>query len=291
MTRKALGRGLGALLSAEAVAPARESNSIDIKLIQRNPFQPRTKFDEKKLEELAESIRENGVIQPLILRRRGPIYELVAGERRLKAAEMVGFTEVPAVIREVSDEKLLELALIENIQREELNPIEEASAYKKLIETVGLTQEVVAKRVGRDRSYITNFLRLLRLPEDLQQLVQEGKLSTGHARTLLGTDNLQTQRQLATKIIEQQLSVRETERLVREISEPTAKGPRVPVSVSVTDPNVKAAESKLRRRFGTKVRIIQNPQTLKGKIELEFFDNQELDRLYTMLMSGETTQY
>jgi ParB family transcriptional regulator, chromosome partitioning protein len=284
MTRKALGRGLGALLSAETLAPEEDPHLFDIRLIDPNPVQPRTHFDDSKLEELAQSIRANGIVQPLILRKKGPRYELVAGERRWRAAERAGLTEVPAVVREVPDEKLLELALIENIQREELNPIEEAGAYKKLIETVGLTQELVAKRVGRDRSYITNYLRLLRLPADLQALVQDGKLSTGHARTLLGLDDTRSQQQLAAKIIAQDLSVRETERLVRAICQARSETSPSSTKASVSDPNLKAAETKLRRRFGTKVRIIQNRQTLRGKIEFEFFNNQELDRLYNLLL-------
>src|SRR5688572_2791727 len=183
MTRKALGRGLGALLSAEGTATATEDASeIPIDLIDPSSLQPRTIFDEAKLAELAQSITANGVVQPLLLRRKGPRYELIAGERRWRAAQLAGLSKVPAVIRSVSDDKVLELALIENIQREDLNPIEEARAYKKLIDSVGLTQETVAERVGRDRSYVTNYLRLLKLPNDLQDLLQRGKLSTGHAR-------------------------------------------------------------------------------------------------------------
>jgi len=203
MTRKALGRGLGALLSAEGTAAATEDASeVPIDLIDPSSLQPRTVFDDAKLEELAKSIRANGVVQPLLLRRKGPRFELIAGERRWRAAQRAGLTKVPAVLRDVSDEKVLEIAIIENIQREDLNPIEEAGAYKKLIDTLGLTQEMVAERVGRDRSYITNYLRLLRLPEDLQELLQAGRLSTGHARTLLGVDRVDLQRRIARKIIE-----------------------------------------------------------------------------------------
>ena len=165
-------------------------------------------------------------------------------------------SKVPAVVRNVSDDKVLELALIENIQREDLNPIEEARAYKKLIETIGLTQETVAERVGRDRSYVTNYLRLLRLPEDLQELLQAGRLSTGHARAILGTDQVDIQRRLARKIIEQDLSVRATERLVRQLSEPTARAKKTATKREEGDPNVRAAENKLRRQFGTQVRIV-----------------------------------
>ncbi len=283
MTRKALGRGLSALLSAEQPATAEESSLVDIALIDPNPMQPRVYFDEAKLQELAQSITANGVVQPLLLRMQGSRYEVIAGERRLRASFLAGLTRVPAVIRDVSDDNLLELALIENIQREELNAIEEALAYKKLIDTVGMTQEVLATRVGRDRSYITNYLRLLRLPEELQTMVQEGKLSTGHARTILGLDSADQQKQLAQRVIRQRLSVRETERLVKKLVE---RGEIVkPAKKSLNyDTNIQAAENKLRRRFGTKVRIVQHAESLRGKIEIEFFDNQELNRLYDALM-------
>lgn len=283
MTRKALGRGLSALLSAEQPAPAEESNLIDISLIDPNPMQPRVYFDDAKLQQLAQSINANGVVQPLLLRRKGPRYELVAGERRFRAASLAGLTKVPAVIRDVPDENLLELALIENIQREELNPIEEALAYKRLIESVGMTQEVLATRVGRDRSYITNYLRLLRLPDEIQVSVQDGTLSTGHARTILGLDSAESQQRLAKKVIAQRLSVRETERLVKRM---LAQDDNVkPAKKTLNyDTNIQAAESRLRRRFGTKVRIIQQAETLRGKVEIEFFDNQELNRIFDMLM-------
>jgi ParB family chromosome partitioning protein len=283
MTRKALGRGLGALLSAEGTATATEDESeIPIDLIDPSSLQPRSVFDEAKLDELARSINANGIVQPLLLRRKGERFELIAGERRWRAAQLAGLSKVPAVIRTVSDDKVLELALIENIQREDLNPIEEARAYKKLIDTVGLTQETVAERVGRDRSYVTNYLRLVRLPDDLQDLLQKGKLSTGHARALLGTDHLDVQRRLARKIIEQDLSVRATERLVRQVVEPRERktGARAPTS----DPNIRAAETKLRRHFGTQVKIVQTEGSNSGKIEFEFYNAGDLDRLYTLLL-------
>src|SRR5918993_527425 len=282
MTRKALGRGLGALLSAEGTATATEDASeIPIDLIDPSSLQPRTVFDEAKLAELAQSIIANGVVQPLLLRRKGQRYELIAGERRWRAAQLAGLTKVPAVIRRVSDDKVLELALIENIQREDLNPIEEARAYKKLIDTVGLTQETVAERVGRDRSYVTNYLRLLKLPNDLQDLLQRGKLSTGHARALLGSEHVEVQRRLARKVIDQDLSVRATERLVRQTVEPRER--KASRSAQVVDPNVRAAESKLRRQFGTQVRIVTD-ESGRGKIEFEFYNASDLDRLYSLLL-------
>lgn len=287
MTRKALGRGLGALLSAEGTAPATDdANEIPIDLIDPSSLQPRSIFDEIKLNELAASIRANGVVQPLLVRRRGDRFELIAGERRWRAAQIAGLAKVPALVRNVSDDKVLELALIENIQREDLNPIEEARAYKKLIDTVGLTQETVAERVGRDRSYVTNYLRLLRLPEDLQELLQAGRLSTGHARAILGTDQVDIQRRLARKVIEQDLSVRATERLVRQFAEPGTRAKRSIVTREQGDANVRAAETKLRRQFGTQVRIVPAQGSQPGKIELEFYNASDLDRLYGLLINA-----
>ena len=287
MTRKALGRGLGALLSAEGTATAyEETNEIEIDLIDPSPLQPRTAFDDGKLDELAKSIRSNGVVQPVLVRRKGTRFELIAGERRWRAAEMAGLIKIPAVVRNVSDDKVLEIALIENIQREDLNPIEEARAYKKLIETLGLTQETVGERVGRDRSYVTNYLRLLKLPDDLQELLQTGRISTGHARSLLGVDQVDIQRRIARRVIEQGLSVRATEQLVRAASGNLATPP--PKSAArghEVDPNIRAAESKLRRYFGTKVRIVQTPDS-SGKIELEFYNQTDLNRLYDLLIHG-----
>ena len=285
MTRKALGRGLGALLSAEGAATATEDTSeVPIDLIDPSSLQPRSIFDDAKLDELARSIIANGVVQPLLLRRKGNRFELIAGERRWRAAQRAGLSKVPAVLRDVSDEKVLEIALIENIQREDLNPIEEAGAYKKLIDTLGLTQEMVAERVGRDRSYITNYLRLLRLPGDLQELLQVGRLTTGHARTLLGVDDVDIQRRIARKIIEQDLSVRATERLVRLTSESRSAGVKLPRKHREGDANVRAAENKLRRHFGTQVRIVQSPGAEAGKIELEFYNQGDLHRLYKLLL-------
>jgi ParB family transcriptional regulator, chromosome partitioning protein len=285
MTRKALGRGLGALLSAEGTATATEdANEVPIDLIDPSGLQPRSVFDDTKLDELARSISANGVVQPVLIRRKGARFELIAGERRWRAAQRAGLTKVPAILRDVSDDKVLELALIENIQREDLNPIEEARAYKKLIEAVGLTQETVAERVGRDRSYVTNYLRLLRLPADLQELLQTGRLSTGHARTLLAVNEVATQRRIARRVIEQDLSVRATERLVRQLAERPLVGRKSADKRNEKDANVRAAESKLRRHFGTQVRILESQGAASGKIELEFYDRADLDRLYLLLM-------
>jgi ParB family transcriptional regulator, chromosome partitioning protein len=288
MTRKPLGRGLSALLSAEeSGAQTDEANEIDIALIDPSTAQPRSVFNDVKLEELAKSIASNGVVQPVLLRRRGNRFELIAGERRWRAAQLAGLTKVPALVRDIPDDKVLEIALIENLQREDLNPIEEANAYKKLIETLGLTQETAAERVGRDRSYVTNYLRLLKLPDDIQQLLQAGRISTGHARTLLGLEHPDLQRRVARKIIEQDLSVRKTEQLVRDAQRPT----RPSVAAASTqsgegDANTRAAETKLRRRFGTKVAIRQPHGTSPGKIEIEFYNEEDLARLFDLLNSN-----
>ena len=283
MNRKALGRGLGALLSSDrTIDLGVEQSEVDLDSIVPGPMQPRTHFDEASLQSLAESIKSHGVVQPLLVRRRDSGFELIAGERRWRAAKLAGLTRVPVIVKEVPDDSLLEIALIENIQREDLNPIEEAQAYRKLIETVGLTQEALASRVGRDRSYITNYLRLLRLPDDLQQLVKEGLLSTGHARTLLALSHPDQQRRLARQIIDGGLSVRATEQLVhRMIEEKPEKSPSAPRAV---DPNVRAAETKLRRALGTQVKILMSEQG-RGKVEISFFNNQDLDRIYNLLMT------
>jgi ParB family chromosome partitioning protein len=283
MNRKALGRGLGALLSSDSTIDlGAEPTEVDVDAIVPGPMQPRTHFDEGALEGLADSIRSQGVIQPLLVRRRGDRYELIAGERRWRAARLAGLAKVPVVIRDVADKDLLEIALIENIQRENLNPIEEAQAYQRLIENVGLTQEALATRVGRDRSYITNYLRLLKLPDDLQQLVVEGRLSTGHARTILGLSHIDQQRKLARQVIDGGLSVRATEHLVRKAVDGTAP----PKTASAVDPNIRAAETKLRRALGTQVRIVQLRGEGQGKVEISFFSNQDLDRIYNFLLSA-----
>ena len=282
MNRKALGRGLGALLSSDTTIDlGSEPTEVDVNAIVPGPMQPRTHFDEGSLEGLADSIRTHGVVQPLLVRRQGDRYELIAGERRWRAARLAGLSKVPVVVKDVPDKDLLEIALIENIQRENLNPIEEAQAYQRLIENVGLTQEALAARVGRDRSYITNYLRLLKLPDDLQQLVIEGRLSTGHARTLLGLSHVDLQRRIARQVIDGALSVRATEHLVRKAVEGTPQK-----TATAVDPNIRAAETKLRRALGTQVRIVQLRGEGQGKVEISFFSNQDLDRIYNLLLSA-----
>lgn len=283
---------MSALLSDTPATANDEMQEIDIDLIEPNNFQPRVNFDDARLEELSQSIRSNGVIQPLLVRKQGAgRYQLVAGERRWRAAQRAGLQRVPAVVRNIPDDKMLELALIENIQRQELNAIEEAHAYKRLIETLGLTQEMVAQRVGRDRSFITNYLRLLRLPEDVQRFVEEEKISMGHARALLGVDDPDVQRRLARNVIEQGLSVRETERAVKRIisgANPTTA--TAPAPKRGDDANVRAAESKMRRRLGLQVRIIPSPTGTGGKVEVEYYSDGDLHRLYQLIMGTQEIQ-
>ncbi len=283
MARQSLGRGLSALLGDDQV-PESAVNEIDIELIRPNPDQPRTRFTESALENLAQSIRANGVVQPIVVRPKGNQFEIVAGERRWRAAQRAGLRKIPAAVREVSDDKLLELALIENIQREELNPIEEANAYRKLIDNIGLTQEAVAQSVGRDRTLIATSLRLLKLPDDIQKLIEEAKLSAGHGRALLLTDDVSIQRRVARSIIEKSLSVRETERIVRSSGQPRRKSILGDLKTQIKDPNFAAAETKLRRRLGSGVRIIPNPGGTGGKIEIEYYNQQDLDRIYQTII-------
>jgi len=285
MTRRALGRGLSALLPDTQVTANEELSEIDIDLIEPNSLQPRTNFDNEQLENLAQSIRANGIIQPLLVRRLDEgRYQLIAGERRWRAAQKAELQRVPAIIRDIPDDKILELALIENIQRQELNPIEEAQAYKKLIDTLGLTQEMVAQRVGRDRTFITNYIRLLRLPEDIQRLVEQEKISMGHARALLGVDDVEIQRKIAQNVIDQALSVRETERAIRKIIEGASASASTVKTQPQDDANIRAAESKLRRKFSSQVRIINNQNGEGGKIEIEFYSENDLQRVYQLLL-------
>ena len=280
-----MGRGLSALIST---APSPQDNEelreIEIDLIRPGEQQPRNTFDEAKLQELAQSIRATGIIQPLLVRRRGGLFELVAGERRWRAAQMAGLTRVPAIVREIPDENLLELALIENIQRQELNAIEEANAYRRLIESLGLTQEEVARRVGRDRTFITNYLRILKLPNEIQSLLEQEKLTFGHARALLGITDPQLQRRLAQRIHKHNWSVRETEHRIRNLNSqrPTANA----APAQHIDPNIRAAEAKLRRRFGTQVRIVSGKPGGAGRIEIEFYGAEDLNRIYDLLQES-----
>jgi ParB family chromosome partitioning protein len=291
MARQPLGRGLSALLGDEgsaAAAPATSdaSTEIDIDLIDPNPDQPRTRFAQENLDELAASIKANGVVQPIVLRRKGSRFEIVAGERRWRASQKAELRRIPAVVRDVSDEKMLELALVENIQRQQLNPVEEAAAYKRLIESLGLTQEEVAERVGKSRNIVATSMRLLKLPGEIQRELEEGRLSAGHGRALLMSEDASVQQSVAQEIIDKGLSVREAERAVKR----ARRNPQTTIPKGVTaalDPNTKAAETKLMRRFNTNVKIIPGRKGPGGRIELEYYGPEDLERIYELLMNRE----
>lgn len=284
MSRKVLGRGLSALLGEEIGKTSEaEFLEIDLDLIEPNAKQPRTRFVDESLEDLAQSIRINGVVQPIVVRRKGSKFELVAGERRWRASQKAGLQKIPAIVKNVHDDKLLELALIENIQRQDLNAIEEAKAYKNLIETVGLTQEMIAERVGKNRTVITTFLRLLKLPKDIQELLEEEKITAGHARALLMTEDASSQRSIAKKIIELSLSVRETEKAVKRFGKLDSKDAEKEKASKTNNANIKAAEIKLRRSLSTQVQIIPDGKGTGGKIEIEYYSESDLDRIYQLL--------
>jgi ParB family chromosome partitioning protein len=276
--RPALGRGLSALIpdTAPSTRPRDPSRplEIDLDLLVPNPRQPRTSIDDGRLEELTQSIRTNGVIQPIVVRPVGGRYEIVAGERRWRAAQRAGLLKVPVYAREIPDEKLLEIALIENIQREDLNPIEEALAYRRLTDELQLSQEAIATAVGKDRATVANAMRLLRLPAELRHEVASGAISTGHARALLGLPDEASQRRLGREVVTRGLSVREVEALVRRETAPPSAAPSTPR----VDPNTRAAEDRMRLAIGTRVRIVRKGKG--GRIEIDFADEDELQRVY-----------
>jgi ParB family chromosome partitioning protein len=236
-------------------------------------------FRGDRLEELAASIRANGIIQPLIVRRVGEAFQIVAGERRWRAARLAGFTEVPVIVQDIADPQMLELALIENIQREDLNPIETAHAYDRLGRELGLSQEEIGRRTGKDRTSITNMIRLLRLPDEVQLLLAEHRLSTGHARAILALDSAEEQIRLAEKASAQGLSVRQVETLVQEATSDQPKRGGRPKREASQDPNVAAAVGEMERALGTRVRIIELTDQ-RGKIEIDYYSQAELDRLF-----------
>jgi ParB family transcriptional regulator, chromosome partitioning protein len=297
--RRVLGKGLSALIpNARAVhdatthaapeehgsaSPDPKTNQVPIAEIGPNPFQPRTVFDPARLHELAQSIQANGLIQPLILRRKGDRYELVAGERRLRAAQIAGLTEVPAVVQDYADDRILEIALIENLQREDLNPIETAQALDRLVREMNLSHEEIGRRTGKDRSTIANLLRLLRLPNEVQILLAERRLSMGHARAILGLPDEGSQLELANKTAAQGYSVREVERMVQKATERRESGEEKPERKQ--DPNIKAAIAELESTLGTRVRISEKTDQ-RGKIEIEYYSQDELHRLYEHIIGS-----
>lgn len=288
-SRKALGKGLGALLPTRATnvpppaavpASAGTASTIPINAIDANPLQPRRIFQSERLAELAQSIRANGIIQPLVVRAAGDRYQLVAGERRWRAAKLAGLDRVPVVVQVIPDDRLLEITLIENIQREDLNPIETAVAFDRLARELTLSPEEIGQRTGKDRTTITNFVRLLQLPSDLQQLVAERRLSAGHARCLLSLPTIELQREVAEKAVAQGWSVRQTERTTQKMTE--GRKPKHVDEVD-NDPNVRAAIQELERALGTKVRIVEKSKQ-KGRIEIDYYSGEDLDRIYAAIV-------
>ena len=283
-TRQALGRGLSALIP-EPPPPqwSQRPTEVDLDRLTPNRFQPRGAMDEPKLEELARSIQSSGIIQPIVVRRLGDDqFEIVAGERRWRAAQRAGLLRMPVIVRDVPDDKLLEIALIENLQRENLNPIEEAEAYRRLIDEYQLTQEEVATAVGKDRATVANYVRLLALPPDVQADVAGGALAMGHARALLGLTEPAAQRRAARDVVARGLSVRETEGLVKTLGRPTP--PRPAGSSPSPDVHTQAAQDRLRVALGTRVRIVRRGR--KGRIEIEFTSESELQRLFELLTAS-----
>jgi ParB family chromosome partitioning protein len=283
--RPALGKGLSALIPDVPEPPRSGPIEVDIDLLAPNPHQPRLNIDDARLEELAASIKSNGIIQPILVRRTGNTYRIIAGERRWRAAQRAGLQRVPVVVRDIADgdKQLLELALIENLQREGLNPIDEALAYQRLADDFSLTQEQIAAAVGKDRSSVANFLRLLKLPEEVRSDLASGALSTGHARALLALPDAAAQRHGAREVISRRLSVRETEALVKKLGSPKTKGDAQPKAERVTDVHTRAAEDRIRFALGTKVRIIRRGSG--GRIEIDFSSENELNRIYEQLTS------
>ncbi|MFA6378203.1 MAG: ParB/RepB/Spo0J family partition protein [Candidatus Omnitrophota bacterium] len=281
MEKSALGKGLSALIPENLKSDKDESIAyVHVAQIQKNTLQPRKEFKEEKLSDLISSIKEKGVLQPLLLRRKGDGYELIAGERRLRAAQFLKIEKVPAIIKSATDEESLILALIENIQREELNPIEESKAYKRLVEDFGFTQDHVAQSVGKDRTTVTNMLRLLSLPDEIQLSISSGDFSVGHARTILSVKDKTRQSFLWKKTISKGLSVRELENIVK--SEDSAQEGRRKPGAEKKDPYVVSVEEDLQRALGTKVRLVTKKK--RGKIVIEYYSNDDLDRIIKVIV-------
>lgn len=280
--KRALGRGLSALIPQADSAPAPAESGqkgvlkLPIEAIARDLAQPRRVFDEDKLKELAESIKAQGLIQPVLVRKDGDHYRLIAGERRWRASQLAGLKEIPALVREASDAEAFELALVENLQRADLNPIEEAEGYRRLVEEYALTQEQVSQRVGKDRSSIANSLRLLQLPDEVKSLVASGAINMGHARALLGVPRIPEMVELAERIATQKLSVRDTERLVKQAKAPAPAQPE-----RKQTPEARKVVEELQRALGTKVRL--SDRGGQGTLEIDFFSYADLDRILALL--------
>ena len=276
MKRSVLGKGLDALIPAEKVGQGYVILGIDE--IRPNTYQPRKDFDEEAINELAVSIQEKGIIQPIVVRKNMNAYEIIAGERRWRAAQRVGLTKIPVIIKDVSDREVLELALVENLQREDLNPIEEATAYGQLIEDFGLTHEEISKRIGKERSTITNQLRLLKLPEEVREAVIKGEITAGHARALLGLESPNKMKEVLEAIRKEKLSVRKTEKLVQKL----LADKQTAIKSHDIDPYIKHLTDELKKALGTQVKIIDKGG--EGRIEIEYYSKDELERLIEILI-------
>jgi ParB family chromosome partitioning protein len=282
--RPALGKGLSALIPDAPDPPRTAAVEADIDRLTPNDFQPRIMVDDARLQELAQSIRSNGVIQPIVVRKLGDRFQIIAGERRWRAAKLAGLLRVPISVKDVAagqEKSLLEMALIENIQREDLNPIDEALAYRRLSDDFQLTQEDIASAVGKDRASVANYVRLLRLPDEVRNEVASGRLSMGHARALLSLTGEAEQRRMAREVIARSLSVRETESLVKTIVERGGAPGREPAEPKPADVHTRAAEDRLKLLLGTRVRIVR--QGTRGRIEIDFVSEEELIRIYEQL--------
>lgn len=290
MAKRGLGKGLDTLISAEAVKQpmmkeetGQAETLVKITKVEPNREQPRKTFDEDTLQELADSIKQFGLLQPILVQDRKDYYEIIAGERRWRAAKLAGLKEVPVIVKNYTEQEIMEISLIENIQREDLNPIEEALAYKRLLEEFHLKQDELAERVSKSRTTITNSMRLLRLCEYVQQMIIDGKLTTGHARALISIENEEQQKQLAERIFDEKLSVREVEKIVKGILNPAEKKPQkeeLPQSIQYIYEDI---EKKLEEKLSRKVEINAKGKDGSGKIEIEFYSNDDLDRLIDAL--------
>lgn len=280
MEKKGLGRGLSALIPSAEPKSEPLPLQVEVERIAANSLQPRGWFDEAKIDELAASVREQGILQPLVVRHRGNGYELIAGERRLRAAVKAGLKTVPVIVREANDHEALQLALVENLQREDLNPVEEARAFERLHGEFGWKQDEIADRVGKSRSTVANSMRLLALPRELQQEIAHGRLSMGQARALLSLERDSLILAAAREVMTKELSARETERLVRRLKSDKRKRKET----GTADPDIRSVTEKLQRWLGTKVRLLHRAKSAKGKIEIEYYSLADLERIIRRIM-------
>lgn len=277
---RGLGKGLQAFFPDDLNEKEEVIEEIKLKDLRPNPYQPRKNFSEEAMDELVESIKQHGILQPIIARKSIKGYEIVVGERRFRAAKKAGLKTVPVIVKDFSDERMMELAVIENLQREDLNPIEEATAYDKLLQHLNITQEELANRLGKSRPHIANHIRLLQLPKDVQLLIADGKLSMGHGRALLGLKKKEKMPALVEKVLREKMNVRELEKLVQQLNEKNVSR-ETKKKKTALPPYIKEREESLRHRFGTSVTIKKGKK--KGKIEIEFFSDDDLERILTIL--------